>query len=998
MAHSKSFQTFVRSEHENDRLAALKLLAEESSSPMRDVSLFRSLLILPNRNEKSALAFHLRLSGNPTATWPLATILIDDSEQDVVGNAINSLTFSKSRALGHRLVQLFANPSKPQRILYCLARYAEEMTDRRLAGLVAENLRTDLSEAFAARSFNALFRLGICVPRAVEVAHDMVAAHITATNLDNKAAVSAILYLCFAGDREVIQRLKAIRDKVAIPELRRLLNWGLAEIDEVSAHGNDESDALKLLRKAARHNEPNFSGRGCFDSKTLLGALATFLSDTPPTQGTAATRIVLALGDAECIDLLASHPHFGLEKALQTENREILNLWNEFWPIHSTAFLKSIRSSENFAAWSSISPELPYISLEVGDLFGKRNNPWQKLFDKLLLSDTRAATELLCTQLLALERAFLAIPAGGPLTDQVADAAAHTLSNLEHLAVASAQRRDIPLQEVAEKVYSILIRGRFHQDFSTKIPHVLPPSLCRWAIPALSLAPFSHKAEHLNDLIQRSLKVIDTPIQDLDCDQEEYLIQVVTNLQAILTIGQQLGDKFLPETLHLAHLTSLKIQAILDALTDSGEHEDDDDEVADWAGHVAVDKPISRWDAVLHACFSPATAQGQLQEFETVLRESVRVAPHVEKRWVVRALARINSDDSVKAILYQAFQHVDQDFVVNTIRELLPSKHPRAQQALIRCVGRASVPDDVKLQILEEISLANPEEVLRELRTLEILRLPQDIDNAIRDTIGRIATLIDASGAREEITKVEGGSIVNVDHIITELLPSSDKLSVDTRSALRTAEMIFIQSHQWGTDAVDLSPIVNMHCKAVELAMRETLEPFTDALLRRGHLSRKLDLLGYARPIPEKMQVFEDHLASLPVIKTIPYFSRFKLRKMLRAICLYRPGKRFTLDGPKAFALLLLTTARKQCPFGLASLLDSGFSNDLELFEFIKLVHSLQDSRNRAVHEGLTWEAKDDIDSMRNQAYRIIEQTLRVGAHLKNHSTTGGDPAFERGA
>jgi hypothetical protein len=199
--------------------------------------------------------------------------------------------------------------------------------------------------------------------------------------------------------------------------------------------------------------------------------------------------------------------------------------------------------------------------------------------------------------------------------------------------------------------------------------------------------------------------------------------------------------------------------------------------------------------------------------------------------------------------------------------------------------------------------------------------------------------------------------------------------------------MILIQSQSWGKDAVDLSPIVNMHCKAVELALREIFEPWTDAIMRKGLLSRKLDIIGYARPIPEKMQIFEDYLASLPVIKTIPYFSRFKLRKMLRAVCLYRPGKRFTLDGPKAFALMLLVASRKQCQFGLANLFDVGFRSDLELFEFIKLVHSLQDSRNRAVHEGLTWDAKDDIESMKSQAYRIIEITQRVGQYLQAHAS-----------
>ena len=137
------------------------------------------------------------------------------------------------------------------------------------------------------------------------------------------------------------------------------------------------------------------------------------------------------------------------------------------------------------------------------------------------------------------------------------------------------------------------------------------------------------------------------------------------------------------------------------------------------------------------------------------------------------------------------------------------------------------------------------------------------------------------------------------------------------------------------------------------------------------------------------MQIFEDYLAQLQIVRTIPYFSKFKLRKMLRAICLYRPGKRFTLDGPKAFALLFLVGSRKDCPFGLAGTMPLSFKTDNELFEFIKLVHLLQDSRNRAVHEGLTWEAQDEIESMRSQAYKIIEHCISVSKELRKKSLKG---------
>ena len=61
--------------------------------------------------------------------------------------------------------------------------------------------------------------------------------------------------------------------------------------------------------------------------------------------------------------------------------------------------------------------------------------------------------------------------------------------------------------------------------------------------------------------------------------------------------------------------------------------------------------------------------------YERYIREGLRVAPHVEKRWIVRALVKLDTDDAIKAILYQALQHIDPEFVEHTINELLNSKH-----------------------------------------------------------------------------------------------------------------------------------------------------------------------------------------------------------------------------------------------------------------------------------------------------------------------------------
>jgi hypothetical protein len=214
------------------------------------------------------------------------------------------------------------------------------------------------------------------------------------------------------------------------------------------------------------------------------------------------------------------------------------------------------------------------------------------------------------------------------------------------------------------------------------------------------------------------------------------------------------------------------------------------------------------------------------------------------------------------------------------------------------------------------------------------------------------------------------------------LLQYENLLSPHSINALKTAENLFTQSQDWQQESIDLSPIINMYCKTIELSMRDLLQPHTDILIHHGELSRRLENLGYYTNNQEKMQEFEDYIGNLPIIRTIPYFSKFKLRKILRALCVFRPGKRFTLDGPKAFALFLLVVGRKECFYQFHCMLSLPFQTDAGLFEFIKQVHILQDNRNKAVHEGLTWEASETISNMRKQAYSIINACIKIGSHL----------------
>lgn len=981
------FEQFLAAELESERCKAISALQTQVE---KDLTLeqWSILALLPSRLERVQLASTLKISTAPSGNWALCTNLLKDSEQDVVGNAINSMTRAKSRSFAHRAFHYLKRPERPQRILYCLARYCEEADDRRIAEQLAPTLASDLSDAYLARSFNALYRHGIKSKAALKVALELVESHIDATNMDRKAAVAAITYLFFAGSAEQLDVLRKIRDRVTIPELRRLLNWGFQEITELNTSNTLDAkhfSAEKFWERNLTVSDANYSGYGCFTSQQLVAALTKLADDKALPSIELLTEKILSLGDPDCSNWLARHPQYGIAK-IKANKKNLVDTWKMHGTQKPEAFLDSVLNPEDAALWHADTPELLAMHFNIDELLNSDaiNETWLKTARK---TDWKISLNIMLGIILAIENAVVNLEQSEETFNSCLQIIIKELQSLE-------KRSGDDDKEFKTRVLGCLIGTPLAYSGLQNLILTSMTSIGWWDIAHAFMNASIN--DYCKNLLLRFEKLAQNP-NNKNINTHQILSYTRTFSLSLLNIrADKMADEVLIKLNNLAKFIEVldpnsNVTALnSDSEEESTEAEEIDSSFTDWSGHAVIDRPIARWGVILEVLLNNFTeheknSASKRDERSQFLIEAMRTAPHVEKRWILRALASLGTDNAVKTILYQCLQHIDSEFVAQSIRELLPSPHPRAQQSLIRCVGRNAISDELKLNILEDISIHNPQEILQELRTLEILRLPQHIDDAVRDAVGRVAALIDES--QNLSTSAQQGKVIrldgqDVDSTIRGLLPNNDLLNVDSRSALRTAEMILLQSRSWTQGGMDLSPIVNMHCKAVELVLRDSFEPFTDALLRRGHLSRKLDILGYARPIPEKMQVFEDFLANLPVIRSIPYFSKFKLRKMLRGICLYRPGKRFTLDGPKAFALFFLVVSRQSCQFGLEGMLNLGFKTDTDLFEYIKLIHSLQDSRNRAVHEGLTWEAKDEIDSMRAQAFKIIDISLGIKKHL----------------
>lgn len=315
---------------------------------------------------------------------------------------------------------------------------------------------------------------------------------------------------------------------------------------------------------------------------------------------------------------------------------------------------------------------------------------------------------------------------------------------------------------------------------------------------------------------------------------------------------------------------------------------------------------------------------------------------------------------------------------------------PRAMQELVSALTRPNVTPALQLEICATLQKHDVTSLQNELRSaIKDLAIGPNVEGASWDVREAMASLLHpANAADASLASGSGGvrgqsgdiiSDAQLDTVLTGKIPHFRELSSEVKRALRTSQFFHFQvSGNNAPETIDLSPVIDMQYKALELLFRESFEESVSRVIHRGILQRRLDVIGYARPIPRQMDEFEHYIATLPIIKDIPFFSKFKLQKMLRAICQFRPGKRFTLDGLKAFALFFLCFSRNECRYGLNLLFPIGLKDDSALFEFCKALHILQDFRNRAAHEGFHPDASNDIDGIWRATAEIVQTMFKA--------------------
>ncbi len=370
------------------------------------------------------------------------------------------------------------------------------------------------------------------------------------------------------------------------------------------------------------------------------------------------------------------------------------------------------------------------------------------------------------------------------------------------------------------------------------------------------------------------------------------------------------------------------------------------------------------------------------------LAQAARQEDGLFKLCYLNALGRFVGLDQAALKTLEFIRTTEEDELRAVIQALGGIGTPRAAQELVSILTRPNITPGLQMEacgLLEQQDLANLQNELRSaIKDIAVDFRKENSSWEVRDAITLLLKPTQdkpSSGpAQANATAV---SDQQLDTMLSSKIQNYRELSSEVKRALRTSQYFHIQvTSSSAPESIDLSPVIDMQYKALELLFRETFEEACSKVIHKGVLQRRLDIIGYARPIPRAMDEYESFVAMLPTVREIPFFSKFKLRKMLRAICQFRPGRRFTLDGLKAFALFFLCFSRAECRYGLAGMFPLGFATDADLAEFCKQLHIFQDFRNRAAHEGFHPDASNDINGIWRHTAEIVQNLFKAKAFM----------------
>ena len=645
-----------------------------------------------------------------------------------------------------------------------------------------------------------------------------------------------------------------------------------------------------------------------------------------------------------------------LSEGFQRRDEKLLKIWVETVPQTSNFVRKLLCSFEDLDFCFKAAPEVLYDCLTVHDIYHK-DSPVKEFWDRIFANtlNKNNLTEFISMQIFITEK-YLIESEFDPSFFSVCET-----ELLVRIKKSIQELKSSSLQNFFDAIYDSVLAGCLSPEFITELYFCFASAKTSWPISVIALTAPQVDLKVVAKGIQDELERVKKMMTESNISLEMYLAHVLCRFLAILNGSPRFHAKVTYRTFALLKELTQSIQALL--------------------GEISESRSILHWHATIQACLHSKIENRH--EVCKVLSEALHHSPHVEKRWFIRALVKIDTPESIRNVIAVGLH--SPDLLEHTARELIFSQDREAVSSLIKLISKRTLKDSLKLFILENLSDQFPKDSLRELKALLSLNLSPAVYDKVQFIILKFLKLQEESGP----TKIyEMSSWLDIELGLRKHVFSYNKLSFDVRTTLKTAELIYLQSLSWNTEAMDLSPVINTFTKAVELNLREEFESSIETFLRASDLPRRLDKLGYNIGHEGRMEEFETYLGQKPLIKEIPLFSHSKLRKMLKGLCLFRAGRRFTFDGPKAFGLFFLIASRRECPFGLSSLFSlSYFKSDEELFQFVSDLHILQDARNRSVHEGLTTDAQSQIESIRQLSFKVLNTSLAILSELKSNKS-----------
>ena len=217
----------------------------------------------------------------------------------------------------------------------------------------------------------------------------------------------------------------------------------------------------------------------------------------------------------------------------------------------------------------------------------------------------------------------------------------------------------------------------------------------------------------------------------------------------------------------------------------------------------------------------------------------------------IRALGKRRQSDLAVLKLLDFVRSGDVRELTEVARALGAIASPRAVQELISMISRDNAAVDLQIEIagiLKNQKLDGHRDALAAAVAHMAGRIKASRRNGeSNDALVEVwEALTDLAGSSVSVALPAVDARV-MDDALGKSIPHYEQLSAEVKRALRTA-WYFHRQIETGSAAasIDLSPVIDMQYKAMELLFREYFEDACLRLVQQGTIQRKLDLIGYS--------------------------------------------------------------------------------------------------------------------------------------------------------